>query len=59
MRIFLIVLVASTGAAILLWNFGIASLIWPAHPFLATLGVATAGAAALQLVLTYSTFAKR
>ncbi len=52
MRIFLLTLLISTVLSIVLWNFGLAHRIWPAHPVLATAIVAAVGAAAFQLMLT-------
>ncbi len=55
MRIFLITLLASSVASIVLWNFGLATKIWPAHPILATTVVAAICGTVVQLVLTYET----
>jgi len=55
MRIFLITLLVSTVAGIVLWNFGLASRIWPAHPILATTVIAAVCGTVVQLVLAYET----
>jgi len=55
MRIFLITLFVSTVASIVLWNFGLAAKIWPAHPILATAAIAAICGTVVQLVLTYET----
>ena len=55
MRIFLITLVVSTVAGIAFWNFGLANRIWPAHQFVAAVGLAAACGIAVQLALTYGT----
>ena len=52
MRIFLTTLALSIGGTIVLWNFGLARLIWPAHPALATTLIIGAAAIALQFVLS-------
>jgi hypothetical protein len=54
-RIFLITLLVSTVAGIVFWNFGLAFKIWPAHPFLTTVGLAAICGIVVQLVLTYET----
>jgi len=51
-RIFLIVLAVSIVASIVLWNFGVAASIWPAHPLLATTGLAMVIAIIIQMMLT-------
>jgi len=48
---FLIVLAVSIAASIVLWNFGIAAKIWPAHPLLCTTLLAMALAIAVQTSL--------
>jgi predicted transcriptional regulator YdeE len=52
MRIFLITLVVSTIAGIVLWQFGFAHRIWPAHPFLATVVMAAGCGIVVQLALS-------
>jgi hypothetical protein len=52
MRIFLITLAVSTGLSILLWNFGLARNIWPAHPFFTTIAIAAGCGIAVQLLLS-------
>lgn len=51
MRTFLTTLLVSTVVSVAFWQFGLAYLIWPAHPFLATLGIAVACGVAAQLLL--------
>jgi predicted tellurium resistance membrane protein TerC len=51
MRIFLIVLAVSIGLSILLWNFGLAQKVWPAHPLLLTTLFAMVCAIAVQTIL--------
>ena len=51
MRTFLITLLVSTVVTVAFWNFGLADVVWPAHPFLATLGTAVACGIAAQLLL--------
>jgi hypothetical protein len=48
----MITLAVSTGATIVLWNFGLGARLWPAHPFLASVVVAAGGGIAAQLLLT-------
>jgi hypothetical protein len=52
-RTFLIVFVASTVASVILWQFGLAAKIWPAHPLLTTVILAGAMAAVVQIFLRY------
>jgi hypothetical protein len=59
MRIFLITLLVSTVSGIVLWQFGLAGKIWPAHPFFTSVALAAACGIAAQLVLTYETADKR
>jgi hypothetical protein len=54
-RIFLITLLVSTVASIVLWQFGLAGRIWPAHPFVAAVALAALCGIVIQLVLTYET----
>ena len=51
MRTWLITLLLSTVVTVVLWNFGLANVVWRAHPFLATLGIAAACGIAAQLLL--------
>ena len=51
MRIVLITFLISTVASVVLWQFGLGAVIWPAHPFLATIGIAATCGIAVQLVL--------
>ncbi len=51
MRTFLITLVASLVLSIVLWNFGLAHKIWPAHPLFATTLIAGVCASILQMIL--------
>ena len=52
MRTFLIVLLVSIVASIVLWNLGLAHLIWPGHPYAATVLCATLLAWGVQSYLT-------
>ena len=52
MRIFLIVLGISTVGSIVLYNFGIAHRIWPAHPVVATTLIAGGCAGLMQSILS-------
>ena len=52
MRIFLTTLALSIGGTIVLWSFGLARLIWPAHPALATTLIIGGAAIVVQLVLS-------
>lgn len=59
MKIFLSVLGVSAVSSIVLWNFGLAHKIWPAHPiFAATLIAAFCGIVA-QLVLSEEHFGSK
>jgi predicted exporter len=51
MRKWLITLLVSTVVTVAFWQFGLANIVWPAHPFLATLGIAVACGIAAQLLL--------
>ena len=51
MRVFLIVLGVSIVGSVVLWNFGIAQRIWPAHPVLATTIIVGGCAAVMQSIL--------
>jgi predicted exporter len=52
MPTWLITLLVSTVVTVAFWNFGLANLVWPAHPFLATLGIAVTCGIAAQLLLS-------
>ena len=52
MRVFLIVLGISIVGSVVLYNFGIAQRIWPAHPALATTIIAGGCAAIMQSILS-------
>jgi hypothetical protein len=52
MRTWLMTLLVSTVVSVAFWQFGLAYVIWPAHPFLATLGIAVACGIAAQLLLS-------
>jgi len=52
LRNFLITLVLSIGGTIVFWNFGLARLIWPAHPMLATTLIIGLAALVLQFLLS-------
>lgn len=51
MRAFLLTLVATTVLSIILWQFGVAQHIWPAHPLLAITIIAGVGGSAFQMLL--------
>lgn len=51
MRTWLITLLVSTLVTVAFWQFGLARMVWPAHPFLATLGIAVTCGIATQLLL--------
>jgi hypothetical protein len=51
MRTILITFLVSTVVSVAFWQFGLAYIIWPAHPFLVTIGVAVACGIAAQLLL--------
>ena len=51
MRTLLITLLVSTVVTAAFWQFGLANLVWPAHPFLATLGIAVTCGIRRQLLL--------
>lgn len=51
MRVFLIVLGVSIVGSVVLWNFGIAQRIWPAHPVLTTTIIVGGCAAVMQSIL--------
>lgn len=57
MRTFLMTLLISTVATVVLWNLGLAHKIWPAHPFAATTIFAALCAALVQMLLTYHPYA--
>lgn len=52
MRIFLMTLLVSLVASVVLWNFRLAHLIWPAHPLLATTLMAMGCGIAVQMAMT-------
>jgi hypothetical protein len=52
MRVFLIVLGISLVGSVVLYNFGIAQRIWPAHPALATTLIVGGCAAVMQTLLS-------
>jgi hypothetical protein len=52
MRVFLITLVTSTIASVGFWQFGLAGRVWPAHPLVATILLATACGVAVQIILS-------
>ena len=52
MRIFLITLGVSLVTSIILWNFGVAERIWPAHPLWCTTLLAMACGITAQKLLT-------
>jgi hypothetical protein len=51
MRTILITFLVSTVVSVAFWQFGLAYAVWPAHPFLATIGIAVACGIAAQLLL--------
>jgi hypothetical protein len=51
MRTWLATLLVSTVVSIAFWQFGLAWIVWPAHPFIATIGTAVACGIAVQLLL--------
>jgi hypothetical protein len=55
MRIFLITLVVSIFETIVLWSFGLAQKIWPAHPLLAITAIAAISAIVIQALLSTDT----
>jgi hypothetical protein len=59
MRVFLIVLGISIVGSIVLYNFGIAQRIWPAHPVLATTLIAGGCAALMQSILSRDSAARK
>ena len=59
MRVFLIVLGISAIGSIVLYNFGIAHRIWPAHPVLATTLIAGGCAALMQSILSRDSAAQK
>ncbi len=59
MRVFLIVLGISIVGSIVLYNFGIAQRIWPAHPVLATTFIAGGCAALMQSILSRDSAARK
>jgi hypothetical protein len=59
MRVFLIVLGIAIVGSVVLWNFGIAQRIWPAHPVLATTIIAGGCAALMQSILSRDAAARK
>lgn len=59
MRIFLFDLVVSIMGTLVLWQFGLASKIWPAHPMLATTAIVGICAIAVHSILSRDTENKR
>jgi len=59
MRTWLTTLLVSTVVSVAFWQFGVAWIVWPAHPFLATLGAALACGIAAQLLPTKAARASR
>ena len=59
MRIFLLDLVVSIMGTIVLWQFGLASKIWPAHPMLATTVIIACVAIAVHAILSRDKANKR
>jgi predicted exporter len=51
MRTWFITFLVSTVASVALWQFGLAHMIWAAHPFVATIGIAVACGIATQVLL--------
>jgi hypothetical protein len=59
MRVLLIVLGISLVGSIVLYNFGIAQRIWPAHPALATTLIVGACAVVMQSILSRDAAARK
>ena len=59
MRIFVFDLVVSIMGTIVLWQFGLASKIWPAHPMLATTFIVAGCAIAVHAILSRETNKQR
>jgi len=59
MRVFLIVLGISLVGSVVLYNFGIAQRIWPAHPALATTIIVGGCAGVMQYLLSRDAAARR
>jgi hypothetical protein len=59
MRVFLIVLGVSIVGSVVLYNFGIAQRIWPAHPVLATTIIVGGCAAIMQSILSRDAAARK
>jgi len=59
MRAFLIVLGVSIVGSVVLYNFGIAQRIWPAHPVLATTLIAGGCAAVMHSILSRDSEAQK
>ena len=52
MRTWLGTFLVSTVVSVAFWQFGLAWIVWPAHPFIATIGAALACGIAAQLLLS-------
>ena len=52
MRVFLITLVVSIFETIVLWGFGLAQKIWPAHPLLVITLIAGVSGIVIQALLS-------
>jgi hypothetical protein len=59
MRAFLLTLTASILASVVLWNLGLAHRIWPAHPYFATLAIATTFGIVVQSIASAEAQRKR
>ena len=59
MRILLFDLVVSIMGTIVLWQFGLASKIWPAHPLLATTVIVAGCAIAVHAIVSRETNKQR
>lgn len=59
MRTFLIVLGVSIVGSVVLYNFGIAQRIWPAHPVFATTLIAGGCAAIMESILSRDSAAQK
>ena len=59
MRIFLFDILISIAGTLVLWQFGLASKIWPAHPMLATTVIIACIAIAVHRILSRDTANKR
>jgi hypothetical protein len=59
MRIFLLTLLATTLFSFAFWQFGLARIIWPAHPFLAITLMTAVCWYVVQSVLTRDAASRR